>query len=294
MKAQVGGMNYIKLYETLISAFRKQTLNPDEYTESHHIVPKHDGGEDSDDNLIVVTYRQHRILHKVRYKAYKQKGDFLAYNLMYRIHCDKKTILCSIAGKIGGRKNVESGHIFRLVEKFGRENGMRSVESGQLDSIRALANNAKQREHASKLGKMRHENGELLKTLELAWQATRGRKLSEDYKQKLSNLHKERMKDEKAIAKMRSAQRASCEARVAEAELRSKQIVENPLALRDKSLMQKKSSRSRVLFVSPEGLMFESIRFMAEFYSSKELTMLENWCKRGKYGWHTIPKPSVL
>lgn len=287
-------MNYIKLYETLISAFRKQTLNPDEYTESHHIVPKHDGGEDSDENLIVVTYRQHRILHKVRYKAYKQKGDFLAYNLMYRIPCDKKTILCSIAGKIGGRKNVESGHIFRLVEKFGRENGMRSVESGQLDSIRLLANNAKQREHASKLGKMRLENGELLKSLELAWQVTRGRKLSEDYKQKLSNLHKERMKDENAIAKMRNAQRASCEARVAEAELRSKQIVENHLALRDKSLMQKKSSRSRVLFVSPEGLVFESIRFMAEFYSSKELAMLENWCKRGKYGWHTIPKPSVL
>lgn len=294
VKAQVGGMNYIKLYDALVDAFRNQTLNPDEYTESHHIVPKHDGGDNSISNLVVVTYKQHRILHKVRYKAYKQKGDFLAYNLMYRIPCDKKIILCSIAGRIGGRKNVESGHIFRLGKKFGRENGLKNVESGQLDSIRLLANNKKQREHASKLGKLRHESGELLKILELAWEVTKGKKLSEEYKQKLSNLHKERMKDKNAIAKVRSAQRASCDAKVVAAELRSKQIVENVFALRDETLMQKKSSRSKVLFVSPEGFMFESVKFMAEFYSLTEWIVLQNWCKRSKYGWHTIPKPSVL
>ena len=39
----------------------------------HHIIPKHAGGTNNDDNLIIVSVEEHFILH---YKRWKEFGDF--------------------------------------------------------------------------------------------------------------------------------------------------------------------------------------------------------------------------
>lgn len=48
------------------------------YKENHHILPKHDGGMDEPCNLVLLTTEEHLFAHKIRWKAYKQRGDMLA------------------------------------------------------------------------------------------------------------------------------------------------------------------------------------------------------------------------
>lgn len=60
-------MNYVKIYDSLITKCRprgtdKRKLNY--YTELHHIVPKSMGGEDTADNLGLLTAREHFIDRK--------------------------------------------------------------------------------------------------------------------------------------------------------------------------------------------------------------------------------------
>jgi len=48
------------------------------YTEKHHIIPKSLGGDNSIENLVELLPEEHLFAHKVRYKAYKKREDFLA------------------------------------------------------------------------------------------------------------------------------------------------------------------------------------------------------------------------
>ena len=91
-------MNYKKIYYRFCEYFKNSTpeerlrnrnsldirlnKNIDIYTEKHHVVPKHDGGSDSDDNLIVVLPEEHLFIHTVRYKAYGNRSDFLSVRYM--------------------------------------------------------------------------------------------------------------------------------------------------------------------------------------------------------------------
>lgn len=75
-------MNYGKLYERAISKYKSQSLEVGTYTEKHHIIPRHLGGDDSESNLVVVSYRQHILLHLLLWKRDKSKKDEMAYKLM--------------------------------------------------------------------------------------------------------------------------------------------------------------------------------------------------------------------
>jgi hypothetical protein len=48
------------------------------YTEKHHITPKHANGLDEEDNYIILLPEEHLFIHKLRWKAYKERGDMLA------------------------------------------------------------------------------------------------------------------------------------------------------------------------------------------------------------------------
>lgn len=288
MKVQVGfNMNYKLLYSKLVENFKSQKIQDDIYTEVHHIIPRHSGGTDLEENLVVVTYRQHRLLHKVRFKAFGEKGDFIAYRLMYNIEPDKKWFLCSEAGKIGGRKNAESGHLKRLSELYGRENGLKNIDL--LNRVRHLANNEAQRKHASLLGKSRHENGELLKSLEKAWEANRGSKHTAERRETKSRDMKERMQNPEHKEKLMDAVRKSAKKKSEDAAERSAFVVET--AVRNDEWLFKKSHRSLYSFVSPEGLVFDSPIFAAKYYGNVKSSVIESWCKRFKYGWKAVLKP---
>jgi hypothetical protein len=51
------------------------------YTEIHHITPKSIGGTDDDSNLVILLPEEHLFAHKLRYKAYKDRCDFIAVRI---------------------------------------------------------------------------------------------------------------------------------------------------------------------------------------------------------------------
>lgn len=66
-------MNYYKIYENLCSS-RKERKSNKEYCEKHHIVPRCLGGDDSADNLVILTFREHFIAHWLLCKIYKNNA----------------------------------------------------------------------------------------------------------------------------------------------------------------------------------------------------------------------------
>lgn len=54
---------YTKIYNSIIDRAKSRTLPQDNYVEEHHVVPKSIGGNDSKDNLVKLTAREHRLCH---------------------------------------------------------------------------------------------------------------------------------------------------------------------------------------------------------------------------------------
>lgn len=85
-------MNYSSIYCALIT---KRLQNPIEkgsgiFVEKHHIIPKSEGGDNSSDNLVNLTAREHYIAHLLLYKIYKDKKMWCALNMLAHGHCRKK------------------------------------------------------------------------------------------------------------------------------------------------------------------------------------------------------------
>ena len=61
-------MNYKKAYNSLIES--RKIIFSEELGEMHHIVPKCLGGDDSADNLVKLTFREHILAHRLLSKIY--------------------------------------------------------------------------------------------------------------------------------------------------------------------------------------------------------------------------------
>lgn len=64
-------MNYKKHYELLILTRLNRVTLTTEYYEKHHILPKSMGGDNSKNNIILLTAREHYIAHLLLYKFSK-------------------------------------------------------------------------------------------------------------------------------------------------------------------------------------------------------------------------------
>ena len=285
-------MNYKDIYLKTVSKFKNQILEDGVYFEKHHIVPRYAGGSDDEDNLVKVTYKQHIFLHKVLFALYRNPQDLAAVRLMSSIKEDKKFILCSMAGKIGGAKNRDSGWIRQLGMEYGYLNGKANVESGQLDRIRHLANNEVQLAKVSALGRSNVETGRIYEALELAWEANRGREWTESQKEVARNNQLERIKeDPEYLDKLRSQQKQAIAKKEQLGQERSDKIINSEILVEE--FLHKTSTRSKNIFVSPTGLKFESPIYAATYYSAREdAYIIESWCKNFKFGWSIIPKPA--
>lgn len=280
-------MNYEKLYFAFIEKYKNQVFDEGVYTEVHHIRPRHAGGDDSKENLIRLTYRQHVFAHLLLWKAFENRNDKIAYTLMTSVDIDKVKFLRSEFGKIQGEKNKD--FMKELGKHYGPINGKRNVESGLLDRIRHLANNEDQRDHARQLAESRRNNGyfkELGKIGKAAWL---GSNHTDEWKEAKSEQMKEWASIDENYNKLLERNKRRGEL----ATQKSKEFSENLIlnAERNEEFLQESSSRSKNKFVSPEGLEFDSPIFAARYYSSTiEPYIIENWCKRNKYGWSRKPK----
>ena len=73
-------MNYRKVYNQLIDNAKAQHI--DGYYETHHIVPKAEGGSDDNTNLVKLTARQHYIAHLLLAKIYDDCAMHCALTMM--------------------------------------------------------------------------------------------------------------------------------------------------------------------------------------------------------------------
>lgn len=57
----------------------------DVYGEVHHIIPKSEGGDNSNENLVRLSAREHYIAHLLLAKIYKDRNMYCAINMMRRV-----------------------------------------------------------------------------------------------------------------------------------------------------------------------------------------------------------------
>jgi len=111
-------MNYIKIYDSLIK--KAQTASLTRYTEktdgiyyeNHHILPRCMGGDNTDNNMILLTPEEH----------------FLAHLLLIKLHPDIYYLYLSIQIMIGSGKYIKNNKIYgamkRKISVFVKEHGM--------------------------------------------------------------------------------------------------------------------------------------------------------------------------
>lgn len=72
-------MTYSAVYCALIEKRRQHPLQDSVYGEVHHVIPKSEGGDDSKENLVRLTAREHYIAHLLLAKIY---DDFKMYSAL--------------------------------------------------------------------------------------------------------------------------------------------------------------------------------------------------------------------
>ncbi|AUM58396.1 homing endonuclease [Proteus phage phiP4-3] len=74
-------MNYKRIHDLIINRAINRPI-PIGYTEKHHIIPKSLGGGNEPENIVILTGREHYIIHKLLYKIYKNKSMQAAFAIM--------------------------------------------------------------------------------------------------------------------------------------------------------------------------------------------------------------------
>lgn len=93
-------MNYKSIHDSIISRARSRTSKPDKSYESHHIIPKCEGGS-HDGEQVFLTPKEHVLVHKLRYKMTGVCGNYMAYNLMKYGRSKWKGLLSEVVRKNG-------------------------------------------------------------------------------------------------------------------------------------------------------------------------------------------------
>ncbi len=256
-------MNYEKLYFAFIEKYKNQEFGEGTYTEVHHIIPRHAGGDDSKENLIRLDYKQHVFAHRLLWKAYNKSSDYCAWLMMSAQESDSKLANLKAIGKM----NVVSGH---------------------LERIRPLANNEAQRAHASSLTQSRILSGEHYINIKKGNEAWRGCNHTDEWKEEKSIQMKEWSEKDENYQQLIDMHKKALAVRQENAKEFNDFVILN--AERNEEFLQEVSSRSKNKFISPEGLEFDSPIFAAKYYGNVDYCTIENWCKRKQHGWSRQPK----
>jgi hypothetical protein len=76
--------------------------NPSIYLETHHIIPKFEGGTNDPKNLVRLTFNDHTTAHLIRWIVYKNEKDKTAWKCMSGQCVEVRKEIASLGGKIGG------------------------------------------------------------------------------------------------------------------------------------------------------------------------------------------------
>ncbi|QQK88296.1 homing endonuclease [Providencia phage PSTRCR_127] len=97
-------MNYLKIHDKIILNAKTRGLDKsilNFYTETHHIIPRCMGGTDSNENLVLLSAKEHIVIHHLLIKIYPNvPGLIFASNMLRRVGLDKSTWARERMGKI--------------------------------------------------------------------------------------------------------------------------------------------------------------------------------------------------
>jgi hypothetical protein len=137
--------HYLKRYVKLVSFYKERNWSyKSGLHHEHHIVPESFGGLDTVENLVVITIREHFILHWMLYKAFPRSQMTTAFHMM--CHCSGQKISSKVYEKLmlefierqrettgqRTRKLVAEGkHPWQGDGEFQRELANKRVEEGK-------------------------------------------------------------------------------------------------------------------------------------------------------------------
>lgn len=98
---------YTRIYYEIIENARLRTLSDDVYTERHHIIPKSLGGDNTKNNLISLTAREHYICHLLLPKMIEGKGKYKMLCAIIRMANSNQNQLRKIKSKMYERVKIE-------------------------------------------------------------------------------------------------------------------------------------------------------------------------------------------
>lgn len=188
---------YKKWYTLLIDKAILREKLIDEYYEEHHIIPKCIGGNDTSDNLVYLTYREHLIVHILLCKIYphSKKLAFAANIMLYGNKTSKRLKLRGVSTRTKSmikRNAVNARKGMKMPEWFGpyiaQKNKERIVSDETKNKI-SKANKGKKKtaEHREKMEKILWKKGNI------PW--NKGKQASDKTRQNMSNAAKERNKN---------------------------------------------------------------------------------------------------
>jgi len=90
-------MNYQKIYDQIIERARSENRfkTTKVVYERHHILMKSMGGEDEDENLVYLTFREHFVAHRLLWRIHKNSQSAHAFNMMAGRSKNKNLIISS-------------------------------------------------------------------------------------------------------------------------------------------------------------------------------------------------------
>lgn len=100
-------MDYKRIYDSLIGRCRlRERVNG--YTEKHHVIPKCLGGDDSADNIVEMTLREHYVAHKLLAAIYNGNKSLIYALWMMTTMTMKASSSGKCGSRVGTRKYVSS------------------------------------------------------------------------------------------------------------------------------------------------------------------------------------------
>lgn len=101
-------MNYLSVYDSLIIKRKSNPVSNDEYSELHHIIPKCQGGDNSFDNLVRLTAKEHYVAHHLLYKHYRTPSLAHAWFSMLRCDLNQKRYYSAKRHEIAKQAHIET------------------------------------------------------------------------------------------------------------------------------------------------------------------------------------------
>lgn len=159
-------MNYQRIYNEIIENARKLNRKKKQgiYYENHHIIARCMGGNDSTENLVLLSAREHFLCHKLLHRIYPDnKSIFFAYSCMTM--------------SLHGRRIIISAREFEYIKEM----------KSKLNSKDSISENCRRRHKELMTGRKHTEehNQKISKTLK-----SRGLVRSDDFKESVSKKNK--------------------------------------------------------------------------------------------------------